>query len=757
MLAPVVDAGGKFRAVHITWLDLELAGGKAIVVNPESGETLPSKKVCGSNAGNVIRLVELAGRAVESVLHPSLVDARGRPRRVLGARPDMAEPGIVIPAEVERLVLLGDGDSDPFTRRLAPARAVARYARPGLAIVGAFAPDGGILTTSCSRRPSGEVRGKVGWQTIVAIIDAAAPIEAPEIPHAERAEKSGRRKAHADRDSADEAVNGASQVVAGASAALGPLDAASSSAVAPGAPASALVAGENVVDFPRSSNKGEPAEHTSAADGAGGEPPREASAGASGDAGGDGLDLRLAFFAHTDLGNAERFRERNRGKFLWSPATGWLCWNGRFWERDVSGRVRAAAHAVVRAIQDEAEALRASGRDVQVGTRHKGKSDEAPIMMSDSLAAWGRASEHSARLGALAEQAEPYLHVAPAKLDGDPFKVNVANGTLVVRRDANSDYVALRPHHPDDLMTKCSPVIYDPAAQCPIFDRFFAEVQPSAEVRRFLMRWQGLSLTGDVSEQKLAVFWGGGKNGKSTFIDICAHVGGDYSKTVPIETFLNDGRGRAAGQASPDLAMLPGVRHLRTSEPERNAKLAEALIKLATGGEPILARHLRKDYLEFYPQFKLTMSGNHRPSISGADEGIWRRVIFVPWPVTISDDKVDRQLSEKLRAETSGILNRLLDGLRDWLDNGLRAPDDVLNATADYRRDSDPCGQFLEECVISAPGKRVRSTDMHVLFAPGRRPTASANGRKRDWQGRSKTDGVSSPSIQTECGGWMWS
>ena len=58
MLAPIVDAGGTFRALHCTWLDLELDGGKAIIVDPDSGEKLPSKKVRGSKAGNVIRLVE---------------------------------------------------------------------------------------------------------------------------------------------------------------------------------------------------------------------------------------------------------------------------------------------------------------------------------------------------------------------------------------------------------------------------------------------------------------------------------------------------------------------------------------------------------------------------------------------------------------------------------------------------------------------------------------------------------------------------
>jgi putative DNA primase/helicase len=110
---------------------------------------------------------------------------------------------------------------------------------------------------------------------------------------------------------------------------------------------------------------------------------------------------------------------------------------------------------------------------------------------------------------------------------------------------------------------------------------------------------------------------------------------------------------------------------LRTSEPEKNSRLAEAMIKLVTGGEPIQARHLNRDFFKFYPQFKLTISGNYRPGISGADEGIWRRLRLVPFGVFIPKEERDIHLSEKLRAEASGILNRLLDGLRLWCDKGL--------------------------------------------------------------------------------------
>jgi len=418
-----------------------------------------------------------------------------------------------------------------------------------------------------------------------------------------------------------------------------------------------------------------------------------------------------AFFPHTDLGNAERFRERYRGRLLWCPALGWLWWDGKRWCREGSEeKVKLAEHVTVRAIQDEGTALARSGRDFEV------PKGQGMILMSDKLRAWGRSSEQANRLAPIAKRAAPYLHIATELLDADPFKLNVANGTLICRKVAEADSVTFKEHDPADLMTKCSPVVYNKHAVCPIFDDFLAYVQPKPENRRFLLQWQGLSLTGDVTDQKLCVFWGKGKNGKSTFIDVCSYVAGDYSETVPIETFLNEGRSRNAGQATPDLAILPGVRHLRTSEPDKGAKLAETLIKLATGGEPLLARHLNRDYFKFYPQFKLTISGNYRPQIVGADEGIWRRVELVPWAITVPAEKIDRRLGEKVRGEASGILNRLLDGLRDWLEHGLVTPADVTAATADYRRDSDPCGRFLEACVVVSKDDRVRSSEMHALF-----------------------------------------
>ena len=433
----------------------------------------------------------------------------------------------------------------------------------------------------------------------------------------------------------------------------------------------------------------------------------------------EGLDARLAHFPMTDLGNAERFVERHRGRFMFCPALGWLVWDGRRWVTDgAEERVLQGAHGTVRGIQSEAAAIRGTQQDTMVV---KGRDTE---MLSDVLRAWGRKSETASRLTAIPRHAAPYVSVGLADLDADPMRINVLNGTITVRRIADGPYVTLAPHDPADRITKLAPVVFDPDAECPIFDAFLARVQPDRENRRFLHQWGGLSLTGDTGEQKLVFHHGTGRNGKSVYVDAIGFVAGDYASTIPIETFLETGRARRGGEATPDHAILPGVRLLRTSEPEKGAKLAEALIKLATGGEPINARHLNKPFFTFTPSFKLTIQGNYRPKIDGTDEGIWGRLLMMPWSVFIPKAERDKGLGRKLQAEASGILNRLLSGLCDWLDNGLVVPREVEAATETYRADSDPIGRFLGICTAPAMGGRVQATQLHELYSAW----AKANG-----------------------------
>ena len=61
-----------------------------------------------------------------------------------------------------------------------------------------------------------------------------------------------------------------------------------------------------------------------------------------------------------------------------------------------------------------------------------------------------------------------------------------------------------------------------------------------------------------------------------------------------------------------ELAMLRGARLVIASETERGRRWAESRIKSLTGGDPITARFMRKDFFEYVPQFTLLVAGNHK-------------------------------------------------------------------------------------------------------------------------------------------------
>ncbi|WP_439365286.1 phage/plasmid primase, P4 family [Bradyrhizobium sp. DASA03005] len=453
------------------------------------------------------------------------------------------------------------------------------------------------------------------------------------------------------------------------------------------------------------------------------------------------LDGELAQCPLTDLGNAERFARRMQDRLMAVPTRGWFQWDGCRWTMNgAEDAARIAAQYVARSIQREASALSGSDEDTVVEVRSPGAKCEREIRLSDKLRDWGRETENDRHLTALRKQAEPMMAVDQARLDADPMKINTKNGTLKVNRNCgDEDPISFYEHDPADLITKVIDAEYEASATCPVYDSFLKKVQPSARVQRFLHQWAGLGLTGDTSEQKLLFFWGKGRNGKTTLVEAWASIYGDYACSLAVETFMDNGRGRSGGQATPDLALLPGIRFVHTDEPARNARLSESHVKLLTGGDTIQARELNKGFFSFKPQFKLTMSGNYRPKVDGgeASQGTWRRLIMVRWAITVPEQEVDRQLSAKLKAEASGILNRLLDGLRDWIDHGLLVPEEIKETTEEYRSDSDVLGRFLQECTMRAEGQRLSNAELHNLFVVWSRK----NG-ERPWTKKSLTSAM---------------
>ena len=331
-----------------------------------------------------------------------------------------------------------------------------------------------------------------------------------------------------------------------------------------------------------------------------------------------------------------------------------------------------------------------------------------------------------ARTEAMIKQARPHITIDPDDLDREPLAINVLNGTLrlvkewVEEEDLECPDPTVRrmikvkrwrrrldPHNRDDRISKVMPVIYDPAAECPQWLAFMRRFQPKYEVACFLQRFHGYSLTGLVGEQAFLFNYGLGANGKSTFMEALARLQGPYAQVLPPEALTGENQ-RRSDQATPEFARLPGARLVRCSELPRGESFREATLKMLTGGEPMLVRHLNQGFFEMRPTFKAIGSGNDKPSIKGVDEGIWRRVKLVKWEVTISVAE-RRPMSEVLaefEVEASGILNWLLEGLLDYLDGGLRVPSEVAQATESYREDMDPVGEFIGAHVVKVPPEK---------------------------------------------------
>jgi putative DNA primase/helicase len=391
----------------------------------------------------------------------------------------------------------------------------------------------------------------------------------------------------------------------------------------------------------------------------------------------------------TAVGNSQRFVDQQhmdlRYVHVWRR---WLWWNGRCFQADKTGEVLRRAKEVVAGIYGEAAA------------------EENPDRRK-AIAAWAARSESEGQLREMLHLAACEMHVLPEQLDADPWRLTVENGTVNLRTGVRT------PHSRNDLSTKLAPVAYDDGAQCPTWIRFLERILGGdQELIAYLQRAIGYSLTGETSEQVLFFLYGTGSNGKTTLLELLRDLLGEYAQQADFSTFLER---RSEGPRN-DIARLQGARLVAAIEAGEGHRLAEGLVKQLTGGDTVAARFLYAEHFEFRPQFKVWLAANHKPVIKGTDHAIWRRIRLIPFTVTIPEDKRDRDLPAKLRAELPGILRWAVEGCLAWQRQGLGTPPAVREATESYREDMDDLGAFLSERCLQGPGERIGATALFEAY-----------------------------------------
>jgi putative DNA primase/helicase len=329
----------------------------------------------------------------------------------------------------------------------------------------------------------------------------------------------------------------------------------------------------------------------------------------------------------------------------------------------------------------------------EIAATYKGKR-AATIASARTVAAIATLARADRRIAATSEQ-----------WDRGNWILNTPDGVVDLRTGA------MRAHRPEDYLIKITAV--GPRGDCPKFKAFLSRIMGGDEALvAFLQRLCGYCLTGEISEQAIFFNYGEGQNGKSVLMSTVAGILGDYCLATAIETFTETKHDRHPTE----LASLRGARLVTATETEAGRYWAESRLKELTGGEPISARFMHKDPFQFLPQFKPWISGNHRPRLRSVGKAMRRRVKMIPFKVTIPEGERDIGFAGKLKDEWPGILNWMIEGVAEWLEHGLAAPEAVTDATEDYFAREDSYSEWIaERCEVGA-GWRDRSSRLFASW-----------------------------------------
>jgi putative DNA primase/helicase len=398
---------------------------------------------------------------------------------------------------------------------------------------------------------------------------------------------------------------------------------------------------------------------------------------------------------------AYRLAAAYEGRLLHVGNVGWFVWDGTRWAEDERGAASVAVFATLKAALTEAVDLASKLRDE---------------LLSDV-----RRCETAAGVDGvlkLASVLDAFAAVV-SDLDADPYLLNTATGTLDLRTGH------MRAADPLDRITKVTGAGYDPAATCEGWQEFLADALPDNDVREFLRRLMGLSLVGKVVEHVLPILTGTGRNGKGTFVRTIGAAFGDYAIEAEPELFLARDRAHPTGQLD-----LRGIRLATCQETDEGKRLAVATVKRLTGGDPIRARAMRQDFVEFLPSHLPVMITNHLPRVPADDPALWARLLVVPFDVSFLG-REDTGLGDRLELELPGVLAWAVSGYRDYLNQRLDAPAAVTKATKSYQVSSDALAQFIEDRCLTGSSYYAKSNDLWHAWSEWCRGSSEEPGNQR--------------------------
>ena len=432
---------------------------------------------------------------------------------------------------------------------------------------------------------------------------------------------------------------------------------------------------------------------------------------------------------YSDIGQAKMLCKEYGDELRYSDATDYLRYDGDSWIEEKQLAVGAMEEFLDLQLADAQEyvenakkALMAAGVQepvINVG----GKALEKAIPMDSLkllyvylsakayLAFVMKRRDYKYVVSAL-NAAKPMLAVSVADLDKDEYLLNTPLATYDLSKGIDAGEL---PHNPEDLITKITNV--SPAddgkelwEQC--LELFFSG---DSELIDYVQMVVGMAAVGKVYQEHLIIAYGSGANGKSTFWNTISRVLGTYSGKLSAET-LTVGCKR---NVKPEMAELKGKRLIISSEMEEGMRLNTAVVKQLCSTDEIFAEKKYKAPFAFVPSHTLVLYTNHLPKVGANDDGIWRRLIVIPFNAKIVGDSDIKNYADFLYEKAGGyILKWVIEGAKKAIAANFKTtfPRCVQEAIKAYREENDWLGHFIEECCDVDPSYMEKSGELYQKY-----------------------------------------
>ena len=430
----------------------------------------------------------------------------------------------------------------------------------------------------------------------------------------------------------------------------------------------------------------------------------------------------------SDVGQARMLAKYFGQELRYSPATDYIRYDGACWQETKPG-AQAVVHALTDLQLEEAEnavaeatkQLKETGAQALIQGMGRKKAEtlmndaqrEAfyALLRAENYRAYVLRHRESRYISSTLKEARPVLEITPSMLDKDAFLLCTPDATY----DLHKGIAGARPHDPNDFITKMTS--YSPSNKgaqiwLDALNTFFCGDQV---LIKYVQRVAGIVCIGQVFEEGMIIAYGDGRNGKSTFWNTLARVMGSYSGNISADTLTMS----CKRNVKPEMAETKGKRLLIASELQEGNRLNDSMVKQLTSTDPVYAEKKYKDPFSFIPSHTLVLYTNHLPKVGAKDDGIWRRLIVIPFNAKIQGNSDIKNYTEYLCENAGGaIMKWMIEGAEEVIQMEYKVPlpKCVEDAIAAYKAQNDWLGHFLDECCEIGEGLTAKSGELYAAY-----------------------------------------